>query len=69
MSDDQVLNRMRIALAREALAIPGSIERGIAKAAYNLASAEMERRLYLHVLAKIREREQGGDESSPGSDG
>ena len=57
----QVLERMKAALVHEVSTKPGSIERSIAAAAYNAASAEMERRMYNHAAAKIRARRQADD--------
>ena len=60
LTEAQVLDQMRAALVREFNAAPGSIERAIARAAYNVASAEMERRMYVLAAAMIHAQENDG---------
>jgi hypothetical protein len=63
MSDTAVLQQMAAALMRQYVAPMGSIERALAKAAYNVAKDEVEYRAYLYVVARIEEirAEEGPD--------
>ena len=58
MTDLEVLERMRASLLKEAAALPGSIERAMAGAAYNAARDEMDRRMYDHVVAMVQAQQQ-----------
>jgi hypothetical protein len=55
MTDEQVLARAAKALRKAATLPTGSIERAIQWAVYDSAKAELDRRLFLHVVAKITE--------------
>ena len=57
LTDEQVLARATAALAKIRDYPPGSIQRSVQWAVYENVKAELDMRLYGHILRKIRERE------------
>ena len=55
LDDVQVLDRAKAALRRVQASSLGSLERSVQWALYEQAKAELDVRLYQHVLRKIRE--------------
>jgi hypothetical protein len=55
MTDEQVLAKMSAALIAAAALKPGSVERDYQWALFDSAKAELDARMYRHVLAKLRQ--------------
>ena len=56
MTDAEVLKRAADALAKVTRHPMGSVQRAIQWGVYNSCAAELERRAYVHALARIRQR-------------
>jgi hypothetical protein len=65
LTDDQVLARAAQALKKVNAYPPGSVQRSVQWAVYEQAKAELDRRLYSHVLRKLRERDGGRPRQPP----
>lgn len=64
LTDEQVLARAAAALRKVNASPPGTPQRSMQWAVYEDVKAELDLRLFSHVLRKIREREEGPSSAS-----